>query len=113
VAGKAAACAFGAVAAPGGRWLAFVDADVVLAPEALSRLLAACLGSGAVAASPLARQATRAWWEELLLPDLGLQVAERLDLSAWRRSREAIRERSANRAFDLLRHRILLEGNKT
>ena len=40
-------------------------------------------------------------------------VAEQLDLSAWRRSREAIRERSANRAFDLLRHRILLEGNKT
>jgi GT2 family glycosyltransferase len=82
VAGKAAACALGAEAAPGGRWLAFVDADVVLAPEALSRLLAACLGSGAVAASPLARQATRAWWEELLLPDLGLAVAERLDLGA-------------------------------
>jgi competence/damage-inducible protein CinA-like protein len=40
-------------------------------------------------------------------------VAELLDLSAWRRSREAIRERSANRAFDLLRHRILSEGNKT
>src|SRR5918999_3347424 len=36
-------------------------------------------------------------------------VAERLDLSAWRRSREAIRERSANRAFDLLRHRLLSE----
>jgi cellulose synthase/poly-beta-1,6-N-acetylglucosamine synthase-like glycosyltransferase len=82
VAGKAAACAFGAEAAPSGRWLAFVDADVVLAPEALSRLLAACLGSGAVAASPLARQATRTWWEELLLPDLGLAVAERLDLGA-------------------------------
>jgi GT2 family glycosyltransferase len=82
VAGKAAACAFGAEAAPGGRWLAFVDADVVLAPEALSRLLAACRGSGAVAASPLARQATRTWWEELLLPDLGLAVAERLDLGA-------------------------------
>ena len=32
---------------------------------------------------------------------------ERLDLSAWRRSREAIRERSANRAIDILRHRIL------
>jgi nicotinamide-nucleotide amidase len=32
---------------------------------------------------------------------------ERLDLSAWRRSREAVRERSANRALDLLRHRIL------
>jgi GT2 family glycosyltransferase len=82
VAGKAAACAFGAASATGGRWLAFVDADVVLAPEALSRLLAACLGSGAVAASPLARQATRSWWEELLLPDLGLAVAERLDLGA-------------------------------
>jgi cellulose synthase/poly-beta-1,6-N-acetylglucosamine synthase-like glycosyltransferase len=82
VAGKAAACAFGAEAATGGHWLAFVDADVALAPEALSRLLAACLGSGAVAASPLARQATRTWWEELLLPDLGLAVAERLDLGA-------------------------------
>ena len=33
-------------------------------------------------------------------------AVERLDLSAWRRSREAIRERSANRAFDLLRHRV-------
>ena len=80
VAGKAAACAHGARVATGGRWLAFVDADVVLAPEALSRLLAACRASGAAAASPLARQATRTWWEELLLPDLGLQVAERLDL---------------------------------
>ena len=82
VAGKAAACAYGAVVAAAGRWLAFVDADVTLAPEALSRLLAACRASGAVAASPLARQATRTWWEELLLPDLGLAVAERLDLDA-------------------------------
>jgi hypothetical protein len=82
VAGKAAACAHGARAATAGRWLAFVDADVVLAPEALSRLLAACRAGGAAAASPLARQATRTWWEELLLPDLGLQVAERLDLDA-------------------------------
>ena len=82
VAGKAAACAYGAEVAAAGRWLAFVDADVVLAPEALSRLLAACRASGAVAASPLARQATRTWWEELLLPDLGLAVAERLDLDA-------------------------------
>jgi glycosyltransferase involved in cell wall biosynthesis len=82
VAGTAAACAYGARLAPAGRWLAFVDADVVLAPEALSRLVAACLGGGAVAASPLARQATQTWWEELLLPDLGLQVAERLDLAA-------------------------------
>src|ERR687886_923283 len=41
------------------------------------------------------------------LSDASGTVAEKLDLSAWRRSREAIRERSANRAFDLLRHRIL------
>jgi nicotinamide-nucleotide amidase len=41
------------------------------------------------------------------LSDEGGTIAERLDLSAWRRSREAIRERSANRAFDLLRRRIL------
>jgi chlorobactene glucosyltransferase len=81
-AGKAAACAAGAREATAGRWLAFVDADVVLAPEAVSRLLAACLRTGAVAGSPLARQATRARWEELLLPDLGLAVAERLDLDA-------------------------------
>jgi hypothetical protein len=82
MAGKAAACAHGAAVVAAGRWLAFVDADVTLAPEALSRLLAVCRASGAVAASPLARQATRTWWEELLLPDLGLAVAERLDLDA-------------------------------
>jgi GT2 family glycosyltransferase len=82
VAGKAAACAHGAAVATSGRWLAFVDADVLLAPEALSRLQAACLARGAAAASPLARQATGTWWEQLLLPDLGLQVAERLDLDA-------------------------------
>jgi nicotinamide-nucleotide amidase len=46
------------------------------------------------------------------LSDADGTVAERLDLSAWSRSREAIRERSANRAFDFLRHRIL-EKNKT
>lgn len=81
-AGKAAACAHGATVALEGRWLAFVDADMLLAPQAVSRLQAACLASGAAAASPLARQATGTWWEELLLPDLGLQVAERLDLDA-------------------------------
>ena len=37
------------------------------------------------------------------LSDAEATFAERLDLSAWARSREAIRERSANRAFDLLR----------
>ena len=46
------------------------------------------------------------------LSDAGGTVAERLDLTAWARSREAIRERSANRAFDLLRLR-LEERNKS
>jgi cellulose synthase/poly-beta-1,6-N-acetylglucosamine synthase-like glycosyltransferase len=82
MAGKAATCAHGAAVAAGGRWLAFVDADVVLVPEALSRLLAACLATGAAAGSPLARQVTGTWWEELVLPELGLAVAERLDLDA-------------------------------
>jgi nicotinamide-nucleotide amidase len=41
------------------------------------------------------------------ISDEGGTVAQELDLSAFRRSRAAIRERSANRAFDLLRHRIL------
>ena len=81
-AGKAAACAHGAARARAAPWLAFVDADVRLAPQALSRLQAAALGAGAAAASPLARQLAGAWWEALLLPDLGLQVAERLDLDA-------------------------------
>jgi len=81
-AGKAAACAVGARAATGGRWLAFVDADVVLAREGISRLLGVCRETGAVAGSPLARQATRTLWEGLLLPDLGLAVAERLNLDA-------------------------------
>ena len=82
MAGKAAACAAGAAVARVGEWLAFVDADVRLAPQALSRLVAAADGSGAAAASPLARPVAGSWWEELLLPELGLQVAERLDLDA-------------------------------
>ena len=40
------------------------------------------------------------------LSDAGETFAERLDLTAFARSREAIRERSANRAFDLLRRRL-------
>jgi nicotinamide-nucleotide amidase len=40
------------------------------------------------------------------LSDAERTFAERLDLSAWARSREAIRERSANRAFDVLRLRL-------
>jgi nicotinamide-nucleotide amidase len=40
------------------------------------------------------------------LADEGEATVKKLDLSAWRRSREAIRERTANRAFDLLRRRL-------
>jgi nicotinamide-nucleotide amidase len=45
------------------------------------------------------------------LSDAGETFAERLDLSAWARSRDAIRERSANRAFDLLRIRLEERNN--
>ena len=37
-------------------------------------------------------------------------TAERLDFSAFGRSREAVRERSANKAFDLLRRRIISQN---
>jgi nicotinamide-nucleotide amidase len=40
------------------------------------------------------------------LSDVEGTFAERLDLSAWARSRDAIRERSTNRAFDVLRLRL-------
>jgi nicotinamide-nucleotide amidase len=46
------------------------------------------------------------------LSDAEGTFVERLDLSAWARSREAIRERSANRALDILRLRIE-ERNKS
>ena len=45
------------------------------------------------------------------LSDVEETSAEKLDLSAWARSREAIRERSANRAFDLLRLRLEERNN--
>jgi nicotinamide-nucleotide amidase len=45
------------------------------------------------------------------LSDAEETLAEKLDLTAWARSREAIRERSANRAFDLLRLRLEERNN--
>ena len=39
-------------------------------------------------------------------------VTERLDLSAWQRSRPAIRERSANRAFDFFRKHLVGSGEE-
>ncbi|GAC1339441.1 MAG: glycosyltransferase family 2 protein [Candidatus Dormibacteria bacterium] len=79
--GKAHACAAGARAASA-PWLAFVDADVALHPEALAALVGHCRGSGSAAASPLLRQrCTRpgdrllvplAWWQYLVgLPGAG------------------------------------------
>jgi nicotinamide-nucleotide amidase len=40
------------------------------------------------------------------ISDSNNTFAEKLDLTAWARSRDSIRERSANRAFDLLRLRL-------
>jgi nicotinamide-nucleotide amidase len=45
------------------------------------------------------------------ISDSNNTFAEKLDLTAWARSRDSIRERSANRAFDLLRLR--LEGKQS
>jgi competence/damage-inducible protein CinA-like protein len=40
------------------------------------------------------------------ISDAGDTFAEKLDLTAWARSRDAVRERSTNRAFNLLRLRL-------
>jgi nicotinamide-nucleotide amidase len=40
------------------------------------------------------------------ISDSEATFAEKLDLTAWARSRDSIRERSANRALDLLRLRL-------
>jgi nicotinamide-nucleotide amidase len=40
------------------------------------------------------------------ISEAGDTFAEKLDLTAWARSRDAVRERSTNRAFDLLRLRL-------
>jgi nicotinamide-nucleotide amidase len=45
------------------------------------------------------------------ISDSEYTFAEKLDLTAWARSRDSIRERSANQAFDLLRLR--LEDNQS
>ena len=49
------------------------------------------------------------------ISDLEDTFAERLDFTAWARSRDSIRERSTNRAFDLLRLRLeeTLRPNET
>jgi GT2 family glycosyltransferase len=81
VAGKAAACAFGA-AATSGEWLWFVDADVVVAPDALARLLAEADETGAALVSAFGRVATPTPATAWLLPEIGLGLARRLSLDA-------------------------------
>jgi chlorobactene glucosyltransferase len=80
--GKPAACRAGA-AATASEWLWFVDADVTVARDALSRLLAAADESGASLVSALGRvetpNAAMAW----LLPEVGLTLARRVDMETF------------------------------
>lgn len=46
------------------------------------------------------------------ISDAAGTLVEKLDLSAWKRSREVVRQRSAERALDLLRRRILDDGGE-
>jgi cellulose synthase/poly-beta-1,6-N-acetylglucosamine synthase-like glycosyltransferase len=79
--GKPAACRAGAAAARDAVWLWFVDADVVVAPDALARLLAHADETGADLVSALGRVATPTLAARWLLPEVGLTLARRLDLS--------------------------------
>lgn len=80
--GKPAACRAGAAAATS-EWLWFVDADVTVAPDALSRLLAAADESGASLVSALGRVATPNAAMAWLLPEVGLTLARRVDLATF------------------------------
>lgn len=70
--GKARACAAGAEGATTA-WLAFVDADVVLAPGALPALARATRRTSTSVAGGLA---CSSFWERLLLPELGLALVQ-------------------------------------
>src|SRR5205085_8686688 len=75
--GKPRACLAGAAGATT-EWLAFVDADVVLQPSALATMAAA---SRATSTSPTSISIVgglecRTFWERLLLPELGLALAQ-------------------------------------
>ena len=77
--GKPAACLAGA-AASASAWLWFVDADVVVAPDGLARLLADADETGAALVSALGRVATPNAAMAWLLPEVGLTLARRIDL---------------------------------
>jgi len=70
--GKPRACAAGAEGATT-RWLAFVDADVVLQPHALATMAAATRHTSTSIAGGLA---CSSFWERLLLPELGLALVQ-------------------------------------
>ena len=59
--------------APTTEWLAFVDADVVLQPSALATMAAA---TRATSTSIVGGLDCRTFWERLLLPELGLALAQ-------------------------------------
>jgi len=70
--GKPRACLAGAEGATT-EWLAFVDADVVLARSALSTMAAATRCTSTSIAGGLE---CRSFWERLLLPELGLALTQ-------------------------------------
>ena len=70
--GKPRACAAGAEGAAT-TWLAFVDADVVLDHGALATMAAATQSTSTSIAGGLV---CRTFWERLLLPELGLALAQ-------------------------------------
>ena len=70
--GKPRACLAGADGART-EWLAFVDADVVLAPGALATMAGATRSTSTSIAGGLD---CRSFWERLLLPELGLALTQ-------------------------------------
>lgn len=70
--GKPRACLAGAEGART-EWLAFVDADVVLAPAALATMAAA---THRTSTSIVGGLDCRTFWERLLLPELGLALTQ-------------------------------------
>jgi glycosyltransferase involved in cell wall biosynthesis len=70
--GKPRACRAGAEGAAT-EWLAFVDADVVLAPTALATMAGA---TRSTSTSIVGGLECRSFWERLLLPELGLALTQ-------------------------------------
>ncbi|MDQ6927900.1 MAG: glycosyltransferase family 2 protein [Actinomycetota bacterium] len=70
--GKPRACAAGAAGATT-EWLAFVDADVALHPQALATMAAA---TRATSTSIVGGLECNSFWERLLLPELGLALVQ-------------------------------------